>query len=828
MTGTHIGHYVVGEPLGAGGMGAVYRGEDLRLGRRVALKFLLPAHAADPESRARLLREARAASVLSSSRIAAIYDIGEHDDRVFIVMELVEGQPLASRIDRGPLPPLEAVGIAVQVADALDEAHALGIVHRDVKSSNIMIDPRGRVKVLDFGLAKFTDPMASAGEAGATVLQNYRTVAGTLLGTFSYMSPEQALGRPVDGRSDLFSLGVVLYEMLAGRLPFEGSTATEVIDRILHQDPPPLSRFAHDLPAIVQGITEKALAKDVNFRYQTAREMYLDLHAVERALGGASLTRSASGSSARATAAGGSLSLTGPASRVDRAVAVITFTNITREPADEWIGGGIAETVTSDLQKLKGLTVIGRAQVFEAAKALLTTSDTEFNERFAIEVGRRVGATWIVGGGFQRIGSSIRITAHFVEVGTGQIVRTVKVDGTIDEIFALQDKIVYELSQGLNLRLADSEIADVNREETISVEAYEAYSRGLMNLRRATRDSMDHAIAHFERAIELDPRYASAWAALGAARQIKGQFLGDPTLGFQGVEALRTAIEIDPKLPTAHYLLGNAFTSIGCYEDAIQAGREAIRLDPTNAGGHATLARAYWYGKGLLDEGITELEHAVALNAESGYGFLQLALLYALRGQFDRAEAAARRAIDLQEQYLSGTEGLQIVGAHLRLGYVLYLQGRYDEAIREYEREMAFVASGEHGLRERTTIETELKLAAAYWRKGDRQNADRFFGRAIKTFKDRQARGADDASTKYYVSAAYALRGEAEAAVRYLRESFTPLKALNSTRARLDVDFDPIREDPAFRDLAAAEAEPAAPRSAEPAGPLRNLANRLH
>jgi tetratricopeptide (TPR) repeat protein len=527
--------------------------------------------------------------------------------------------------------------------------------------------------------------------------------------------------------------------------------------------------------------------------------MYIDLTAAERAVSPASRVSSVV-APGQAPLASGMEPVSAPARR-ERAVAVIAFTNITREPADEWIGGGIAETVTADLQKVHGLTVIGRAQVFEAAKSLLVGSDPDFSERFAIEVGRRVGATWIVGGGFQRIGPMIRITAHFVEVGTGDIVRTVKVDGRIEEIFALQDKIVYELSQGLDVKLADSEIAEVSRKETTSVEAYEAYSRGMMNLRMASRESMDHAIAHFERAIELDRGYALAYAALGTARQLKGQFLGVRDLGLQGVEALQKAIEIDPKLSSAYYLLGNALTSIGRYDEAIEAGRQAVRLDPADAGGHSTLARAYWVGKGLIEEGIAELEEAVRLNPEGGYGFLQLSLLYALRQRYDLAEGAARRAIELQEQYLSGTEGLQIVGAHLRLGYVFYRQGRYDEAIRAYEREMAFVASGDHGLRERTTIETELKLAAAYWRKGDLGEADRFFQRAIKTHKARQARGADDPATKYYVAAAYGLRGDGERAARYLEESFTPLRALNVTRARLDTDFDPVRDHPEFRRL---------------------------
>ena len=283
MTGRTVLHYRIGECLGVGGMGEVYLAEDTRLGRTVALKFLKSAGAAaDEGQRTRLLREARAASSLRSSNIAAIYDVVEHGGTTFIVMEYVAGEPIAVRIARGPLAVRDVVQIGMQAADALDEAHSHGVIHRDIKSANLIVDQRGRVKLLDFGLAK----LVPSGENADAMTQTagLETVAGTVMGTFAYMSPEQVRGRAVDFRSDLFSLGVVLYEMLTARLPFEGGTITEVIDGVINHEPPALARFNYNIPAELERVVLKLLAKDADYRYQSARELYIDLSAIARGL----------------------------------------------------------------------------------------------------------------------------------------------------------------------------------------------------------------------------------------------------------------------------------------------------------------------------------------------------------------------------------------------------------------------------------------------------------------------------------------------------------------------------------------------------------------
>jgi serine/threonine protein kinase/Flp pilus assembly protein TadD len=789
MVDSQFGHYRVLRKLGEGGMGEVFLAEDIRLGRPVALKFLPAALKADPDSRARLLNEARAASLLRSPNIAVTYDIGEHAGADFIVMEFVEGELLSARVAQGPLPVREAIDVGLQVADALDEAHSRGIIHRDIKSANLIRTDRGLVKVLDFGLAKF---QTTEGRDDL-VTQQQMTIAGMVVGTISYMAPEQALGRSVDHRADLFSLGVVLYEMATGRIPFAGASPTEIVDKILHETPAPPSSLNALVPKALDAIVARTLEKSPTFRYQTARDMRQDLRELA-----AALEESFRVSTSRAVAAIASQQ----ASAIERSVAVMTFANITREPADDWIGTGIAETVSSDLKNIHGLTVIGRARVYDALRNL--ASNANLDESLAIDIGRRLGATWVVVGGFQKMGEVVRITANFVEVATGAVRQTVKVDGRVGDIFALQDKIVYELSQGLNLVLRGTEVAEIERRETKSVEAYESFARGMMNLRLASRDSIERAIAAFEHATRKDPEYALAWAALGGAYSLKGSFLSVRDLIEDAIEIERRALSIDPDLADAHSWLGAALLSLGRTDDAIVAIRDAIRLEPDNAQAHQALARAYWVGRGDFAAAIPEFEKAIELNPDAGYSYLQLALLLAWEGQYARAEEVSRRAVELQDQYISGNAGLQVVGANGRLGYVYYLQGRYEDALREYERGLSFVGSSDHALKDRTAIELTIKMGAAYHRLGRPAEATRHFDRARKLFDSLIAKGADDPFTRYYVAGLHALSGDADRAFESLQRVAERLPALTAERVRRDPDLESLRGDARFAAIARA------------------------
>ena len=794
--GSQLLHYRVLSRLGAGGMGEVFLAEDTRLGRQVALKFLTTSDSADPEGRERLVREAQAASVLRSPHIAVTYDLVEHGDALFIAMEYVEGELLSTRIARGTLAVPEALEIAMQVADALEEAHGRGIVHRDIKSANVMLTGRQLVKVLDFGLAKFLRR-----PAGLSALTMGVTSPGMVLGTLNYMAPEQLRGADVDARADLFGLGAVLYEMLAGRPPFTAETMADTADRILNHEPEAMARFNYGVPADVDVLVRKALAKDPDFRYQSAREFYVDLHhARER------LVRESPSSGHPTWRPGMHLPPVGfgqaapaptPAPSHERSVAVLTFANLTGNPADEWVGQGMAESLTTDFAKVRGLRTISREQVFDVQRSAGAQPGRVVDERQSIDLGRRLGATWVVAGAVQRLGDRVRITAQTIAVDESRTVSATKLDGTMDEIFELQDRLVEDLvRQGLQRELEQSERRALG-EETHSAEAFEAHSRGMLNLRMATPESVDRAIALFEQALALESDYVDALIALGSALQLRGAFLNLPQMLDRSRGLLERAVATAPTRAEAHVRLGQTLASMGDATAAEAAIRRGLALEPDSALAHGQLARVLWFGSADIATAISHFERSAALAPEAGYTHLQLALLLALTGDLDGAERSARTAVDLQQKAMSGAQGLIVVGAHARLGYVFYLRGHYDDAIREYQRELTFLTHTDHGLRDRSIIEVNQKLAAAYARLGAASESQEYADLAAEAFNRRLAAGADDPHTRYYMAAVFALRDDIEPVLQHLEAPLVALGPFTRWRLPRDPDFAGVLANPA-------------------------------
>jgi non-specific serine/threonine protein kinase len=593
-----VAHYRITSKLGSGGMGVVYEAEDTRLGRRVALKFLPTEMAQDTAALERFQREAQAASKLNHPGICTVYAIDQHDGQHFIAMELLEGETLAERVRRGPLDVTALLDLGVQIADALESAHAKGIVHRDLKPANIFVGPRGQAKVLDFGLAKIERPRPAGGEiseAPTAVQPNELTSAGTTLGTVSYMSPEQARGQLTDSRTDLFSLGTVLYQMAAGQLPFTGQTSAVVFEAILNREPPPLAQANPALPADLGRIVAKALEKDRTLRYQTATDLKTDLLRLKRDMDSGG-RRPAEGLEARS----------GAVKAAERSLAVLYFENLSGVKDDEYFRDGVTEDIITELSKIRGLKIFSRPTVLAWRDKPVTPG----------EIGQQLKASCVLTGTLRRAGNRLRITAQLVDTQTDFPLWSERYDREMADVFEVQDEIARKIAEALRVQLSPQEQEELGGRPTHSLQAYDLYLRGKSFARRLTRQDLEFALQMFENAVSLDPAFALAHAAFANVCAAL-HYHYERSQGWIGkaVSAAQKASALRKDLPEVQVAESWILYAEGQYQEAEATVRRAIARKADTEGAYYLLLRSL-FASGQYQE-VTRLADT-ALDASGG------------------------------------------------------------------------------------------------------------------------------------------------------------------------------------------------------------------
>ncbi len=574
MTGKHVSHYTIVRSLGSGGMGVVYEAEDTKLGRRVAVKFLPQALARDPQSLERFQREARAASALNHPGICTVYAIEQHEGEHFIVMELLEGETLAQRLVRQPFEVGELLDTAIQIADALESAHAKGIVHRDIKPANIVVNPRGQVKILDFGLAKIEPSLnrSDPGPQGETQVAAPRdlTSAGTAMGTVSYMSPEQARGQLTDARTDLFSVGTVLYQMATGVLPFPGDTSAVVFDAILNRDPKPLADVSPSVPPGLVRVIEKALEKDRNLRYQSATDLKTDLHRLKRDMDSGRKRVADSGEA--------------PAARPnDASVAVLYFENLSGVKEDEYFRDGITEDIITELSKIKGIKIFSRPTVLAYRDKTVTPA----------QIGQQLSAAYVLAGSLRRSGNRLRINAQLVDTQTDFPLWSERYDRQMEDVFELQDEIARKIAMALQITLTPQEQAAIATRPTDNLQAYDLYLRAKSHARRMTRQDLELAYQMYQQAVVLDPEFALAFAGMANAAALHHYNYGRQALWMERAEAAAERAEsLRPELPETGIARAWVLHTRRRHDEAIRIARHALARKPDCEGGPYLIGRA--------------------------------------------------------------------------------------------------------------------------------------------------------------------------------------------------------------------------------------------
>jgi eukaryotic-like serine/threonine-protein kinase len=749
-----ISHYEILEPLGKGGMGEVYLAVDNTLQRKVALKILPDAFASDQERVRRFAREARAASALNHPNVAQIYEVGESDGKHFLVMEYVDGVSLESLAKQRPDQPDEILKIAIELADALDDAHSKGIIHRDLKPSNVMLNKRGQIKILDFGLAKMFQQSA---DVGSLVETQSGTEKGIILGTVPYMSPEQAIGKQVDHRTDIFSYGTLLYTLLCGVQPFEASTRVESLTKVLHTNPEPLSRRNPRIDERLERIVVKCMEKDADSRYQSFREVLVDLNRLKRDAANQATAPSPSrlirfGIPVVAIIALAALALIlfkDRYVRVDRgpeqqrtSLAVLPFHIVTPEEQISYLSIGIPDAIITRLSNLEQIRL-------RPTSAILAFQNKDFDLK---EVRSQLDVEHVVTGTIQKVGQQMRVRVQLIRARDGISLWGDTYDLSPSDLLTIEDSVSDQVSSALQIQIRPEQRMRMKHVSTQNAEAYELYLRGRDQLLRYKTEAVLNAIKHFEKALALDPSFAKARAGLAqAAADMHIRFASDDQVRYWGARALQEAeeaLKMDSNLAEAHEARAAVHRKTEFeWDGTIEESDQALKLNSSLYLPHYYKAAAF-YHLGLFDLAEQEVEKAMQVNASDRIESLRTqAVIDFFRGRY------AETITQLEEvQRLTGK-----ALAEWYLSQAYYYSGRTDQAKSVlYELTQTNYAG--------TAARAKASLAAILAKEGNSSEARKLLAETLKS-------SLLDHHTLYSIGLTYAQLEEEEEAVQWLAKS---------------------------------------------------------